>query len=129
MGRFGDVLAIIYGASEPYDTLCASLRHTFTAPMAKGARQGSGVIGKRRVATDAASLINEIVYSVRIARPERMRVEEEIRYEGHVENSLTIINGAEGVRKDHHGHVEVFSNDTKRPGISRVARHFDRDRR
>lgn len=128
MSRLGDFLEAVYGPTERFKTIQASIRHWRNRQLADAVETRKGtVIGRRKAPPDAASRPEEAILSVWIALPDCMRVERERHNRGQVEASLTVVNGAEWWDRDHEGHVETPGVGRRsRPSVSDVKHHFDR---
>jgi hypothetical protein len=127
MGRLGDFLEAVYGASERFNTIRASIKQWRNRDLADTARGDNWtVMGRRKATPHSPSPLERANISIWIALPGRVRIEKERRRGGMVETSLTVVNGSEWWERDHEGHVEAANGTHRsRPSLIDVERHFD----
>ncbi len=128
MSALGDFPEAIYGQSDGYRTLRASLRHWRNRELAEYAGSSRPAIGKRRTPKPAAHG-DESLLSVWIQWPGRLRVETEKRDGESVRSYLAIVDGDRSWVRDDRGRVEESADKAQK--ISRavasetaVDRHF-----
>lgn len=127
MGRLGDFLEAVYGATERFTTVRATINHWCNRDLADNARGGNRTpMGRRKALSDPPSPPTEDRLAVWMIPPGRMRVERERRYGGQVETKLTVVNSAAWWVRDHEGHVETGEGSRRSsPGLSDLKQHFD----
>jgi hypothetical protein len=69
MSKLGDFLEAVYGSSDGFNTLQASIRNQRHSEFAEGARADRPVYGKRKVPAESTPEIEETRLSVWIALP------------------------------------------------------------
>jgi hypothetical protein len=127
MGRLGDFLEAVYGATERFTSVRATINHWCNQDLADNARGGNRTLmGRRKAKSDSPSPSTEDSLAVWMALPGRMRVERERRNGGQVETKLTVVNGEAWWVRDHEGHVETHEGSHRSsPGLSDMKQHFD----
>lgn len=129
MSKLGDFLEVVYGPSDGFKTVRASIRESRNRKLAESARSGRPVMGRRKVQSDSAVQIDETHLQVWIELPDRSRIEKERRDGKRVRSDLTIVNGERSWECDDQGHVVESHEALKKhgrgvAGATRVDRYF-----
>ena len=133
MSKLGDFLETVYGPSEGFETLRASIRHQRRRELAESARSGRPVFGKRKVPEDSPPRPDESLLSVWIELPGRLRIETEQQRGEQSRSTLTVLDGGHSWTRDDQGHVEEDQASGQKPGRGAAAatvteRHFSHAR-
>lgn len=133
MSKLGDFLEAVYGPSEGFETLRASIRHQRRRELAESARSGRPVFGKRKVPEDSPPRPDESLLSVWIELPGRLRIETEQQRGEQSRSTLTVLDGGHSWTRDDQGHVEEDQASGQKPGRGAAAatvteRHFSHAR-
>jgi hypothetical protein len=126
MSRLGAFLEIVFGPTDRFETLQATIRHWRNQEAATNVRDRPQ-IGRRKPQNVPADAIDESTLSAWVKLPDRFRVEESRRTSDGIEETINIINGKQSWRIDHEGHVETATEERREVARnSDVDRHFNR---
>src|SRR5438093_184774 len=109
MGRLGDMLEVVFGPGERFQTVRATIRHWRNRDLADKADGGNrGVMGRRKVGEPSPTpQVEESILSVWVSRPDRLRIEKRRQVDDRTEISVTVVNGDRSWKCDSEGHVET----------------------
>jgi hypothetical protein len=128
MGKLGDFLEVVYGPTDGFETVQASIQERVDERVlerVKNSREPK--FGRKKPSVGRTSPIDATNLNVWVALPDKVRAETTRPCDNGVETSLEIVNGDRLWRIDHEGHVEAGGPEHKRRhGITDVDRHFSR---
>jgi hypothetical protein len=123
MSRLGDFLETVYGASDGFETLQATIHQWWNRQATQRAVE---IVGRRKVSNESSAAIEEVDLSVWVKLPERFRVDRSRRRRDGVERSVEIIRSKQSWRIDDEGHVETATEERRDAARSTdIDRHFD----
>jgi hypothetical protein len=136
MGRLGDVLEVLFGPDDRFQTIRATARHRLDHDLArKVGGQGRPMLGRKKDDTGSEPGSPKSSTSTRtiwLSRPACARIEERREVDGRIETMLTVTDGFRRWECDTEGHVEISEGERRSRTASRcnaidirVDRHFN----
>src|SRR5712692_6666636 len=119
MSILGDILEILFGPRDPFQTVRASVRHWTNPDLVENVTgPGRTIMGRRKTSAKdrSTSRIREKTLSIWISRPDRTRIEERRQVEERIETSLRVVDDKRWASRDLEGHVEMGDVETTRIG-------------
>jgi hypothetical protein len=128
MSRLGEFLEVVFGATDQFHTLQASIRRWRNCRVLEDARRTEKPArGRRKAVGENSEPIEQTAVSVWMTLPDKIRVEESRRRGENVTTSLEIVNANRSWELDGEGHVEVDTKERRHAGsLPVVDRHFNR---
>lgn len=128
MSTLGDILEVVYGPSDKFQTVRATIRHWRNKTLARRAALGRAPFGKLKTPAEASQVNDESFFSVWIRLPDRFRIESR---DQNSRRPLEILNGDRSWTCDDQGHVNVDAGGASKkrrgaPGATCTDRHFSR---
>lgn len=136
MGRLGDVLEVLFGPDDRFQTIRATVRHWLDYDLArKVGGQGRAVLGRKKDDMGSEPGPPKSSTSTRtiwLSRPACARIEERREVDGNIETTLTVTDGVRRWERDTEGHVEINEGERQSRTASgsnaidiNVDRHFN----